>query len=410
MQRPPTVRFSHSAAPEGGGVISETPTSLGFLLAATLRDLGLRLDSDRPVPGDTVVRLAPIRAHLNGHELEEPLKLLATAVGPDGDMLSEDVTTACRRVTTWAATNGLPVAQREFTQVVARLNPDDLGAALDAARLTRDAGDHPGGERWFRHVITRARRVADWKSYAWAYIGLGVLYHRAGNHPAAQVVLHRARRAAHRHGLMPEAGSAHHHLFTLAAESGRTADVYAHVEMALRCYGRESERLPSLVHDAGRFWIDMGQYRRALPVLEAVRPLLEPQVNEYTLCSANLAWAAAGAGELGKFEAYEEATVAAVRKRPREEIAAQAYLHLGYALELLGDVTSAEELAERARQLSDTVGARYVRVKAEELLERLAGVEAPQQPGSGSAESPQITRRAQQLAMELAVAVAGRPC
>jgi tetratricopeptide (TPR) repeat protein len=342
--------------------------------------------------------------------LEEPLKLLAQAVGPDRDEVLEGVTTACRRVKSWAAGQNLLAVQREFAHVIARINPDDLAAALEAARLTRDAGDHPRGERWFRYVIARARKVDDWKSYAWAYIGLGVLYHRAGNHPGAVVVLHRARRAAYRHGLMPEAGSAHHHLFTLAAESGRVADVYTHVEMALRCYGRESERLPSLVHDAGRFWIDVGQYRRALPVLEAVCPLLEPHVNEYTLCRANLAWAAAGAGDLGKFEAYEEATVAAVRKRPREEVAAQAYLHLGYALELLRDTESARELAERARLLSEGVGAVYVRMKSEELLERLAGAEAPQQPDrAASAESPQITRRAQQLARELAGAVGEGP-
>lgn len=402
--RQQSVVFPHGSRPEGAAVVEECPTALGFLLAAAIRDLSLRMESDQAVPGGAEVRLAAIRTHIPGHDLADQLLRLARLVADGNPFDSQSAAVACREVKDWASARAIRPVQREFAHLLARLVPDDLSAALEAGRLIRDSGDHAGGEIWFREVIVRARRLGDWSSYVWGYMGLGVLYHTAGNHPAASVVFHRARRTAHRHGLLSEAGSAHHHLFTLAAEGGRTGDVYLHLEAAFQCYGRQSPRLPSLVHDAARFWIDTGNFKLALPVLEAVCPILEPHVNEYTLCRANLAWAAAGVGDLVKYEAYEEAAVAAVRKRPREEIAAEAYLHLGYALELLGHSDSAEGMAGRARELSVAAGALYVRVKVDELLERLCGTER-QQLEPRPTETSQLSRRAQRLARELAGAV-----
>ena len=387
-------------------MVADVRSALGFLLAAAIRDVGYFVDCGCTPPGDVETRVAAIRAHLSGHRLAASLIDLSSSLGPEPDL--QAATIAGLEVKRWAEDSGKLTTARIFAQGLARLNPDDLSYALDAARLSRDTGEMPVAESWFRRIISRARTARDWYSYAWGFIGLGVLYHRVGNHPAAVVVFHRARRASVRRKISSALAAAHHHLFTLAAESGRFSEVYPHLEAAFQAYGAESDRLPALAHDAARFWIEMHRFDRALPVLEAVCPLLEPRINEYTLCRANLAWAAAGAGDMRKFETFEQATLGAIGRRPHDDIAAQAYLHLAYALEVLRDPRGALSLGRVALELSTRSGSMYVREKTEELLGRLGrSSEAPQPASSVGPEPPKVALRGQRFAEFLVSALGG---
>lgn len=400
-------RFPLGASAEGGGVLAEFPSPLGVLLASAIRDLGMLMDEGAPVPGGTAARVAAIQGHLGATEVAEPLIVIARSVAGDVEWDLSKVTHACRRIASWAAQAGARATHSEFVRVTARLDPADLEVALEAARLSRDYGDPASAELWFRHVIKRGRVSEQWKSYVWAYIGMGVLYLRAGNTPAAEVVLSRATRAAHRHHLVSEAGSAHHHLFNITAEAGRLKEAYYHAETALRCYGENHDRLRHLSHDAGRFWIEIGEFARAVPVLAAVLPAFEADPDERTRCRANLAWAAGGAGDLTLFERTVGDTIVAVTRGARTEIAAEAHLHLGYGWELLGRFDAAERMAKQAGLLARSVGAVKIREKADELLERIQGIKPLQQAGRRAAEAPKIARRGQLLASELAALWAG---
>lgn len=400
-------RFPLAASAEGGGILADFPSPLGVLLASAIRDLGMLLDQGAPVPGGSTARLAAIRRHLGTEDVVEPLLVIARSVAGDVAWDLPDVTRACRQIASWAAQAGARHTHSGFVRVSARLNPADLEVVLEAARLSRDLGDSAVAELWFRHVIKRGRVSEQWKSYVWAYIGMGVLYLRAGNTPAAEVVLNRATRAAHRHRLVSEAGSAHHHLFNITAEAGRLKEAYYHAETALRCYGENHDRLRHLSHDAGRFWIQIGEFARAVPVLAAVLPAFEGDPDERTRCRANLAWAAGGAGDLSLFERTVGDTIVATTRGARTEIAAEAHLHLGYGWELLGRFDAAERMARQASVLSAAVDAVKIREKADELLERIHAMKPLQQAGRRAAEAPKIARRGQLLASELAALWAG---
>ncbi len=395
-------RFPLIAAAEGGRVVEEFPSSLGFLLASALRDIGTREGQRGPLPGGSAARVGALRAHLADHVVVEPLTAIAHCVCGEREWNRTEVHLACRTIAAWAARAGARHTHAEFARISAVLEPDDLESVLEAARLSRDLGDAASAELWFRHVIKRGRSGGDWRSYTWAFIGLGVLYLRAGNTPAAEVVLQRARRAAQRHKLRSEAGSAHHHLFTITAESGRLAEAYTHAEAALKFYGGHHDRLRHLSHDAGRFWIQIGEFARAVPVLQAVQPAFEEEPDERTRCRANLAWAAGGAGDLTLFQQMVGETMLAVARGARAEIAAEAHLHLGYGWELLGQFEAAERLAEHARAVSESVGAVKIREKADELLERLHSVKPPQHADRRVFEAPKVAKRGQVLAAELA--------
>jgi tetratricopeptide (TPR) repeat protein len=400
-------RFPLGASAEGRGILEDFPSSLGVLLASAIRDLGMRVEQGAPVPGSAAARLAAIRGHLGEQEVVAPLIVIARSVAGELTWDVSEVTRACRQIAEWAAHAGARRTHFEFVRVSARLYPGDLEVVLEAARLSRDLGDSASAELWFRHVIRRGRASEQWKSYVWAYIGMGVLYLRAGNTPAAEVVLHRATRVAHRHRLVSEAGSAHHHLFNITAEAGRLKEAYYHAETALRCYGENHDRLRHLSHDAGRFWIAIGEFARAVPVLAAVLPAFEADPDERTRCRANLAWAAGGAGDVPLFERTVGDTIVAVTRGARTEIAAEAHLHLGYGWELLGRFDAAERMANQARVLSASVGAVKIQEKADELLERVQSMKPLQQAGRRAAEAPKIARRGQLLASELAALWAG---
>jgi tetratricopeptide (TPR) repeat protein len=397
-------RFPLIAAAEGGRVVEEFPGSLGFLLASALRDIGAREAQRSPVPGGLAPRVGALRAHLAEHVVLEHLTVIAKCVCGEGEWNRAEVHLACRSIAAWAATAGARHTHAEFARISAVVQPDNLETVLEAARVSRDLGDSASAELWFRHVIKRSRSGGDWRSYTWAFIGLGVLYLRSGNTPAAEVVLQRATRAAQRHKLRSEAGSAHHHLFTITAEAGRLAEAYTHAEAALRFYGRHHDRLRHLSHDAGRFWIQIGEFARAVPVLQAIQPAFEEEPDERTRCRANLAWAAGGAGDITLFERMVGETLLAVTRGARAEIAAEAHLHLAYGWELLGQFEAARRLAEHAHAVSESVGAVKIREKADELLERLHSLK-PLHQVRRVVEAPNVAQRGQFLAAQLSAAL-----
>jgi tetratricopeptide (TPR) repeat protein len=315
---------------------------------------------------------------------------------------------ACLSIASWAEEAGKPATKLAFTQAAALLSPDDPKLALEVAKLARDTGEHARAESWFRHTVHLARKT-DWTSYVWAYVGLGVLYIRTGNLPAATAVMQRALRTAERHRLVWLIGVAHHHLFHLTTETGDIPAAYRHVHAALDSY-RESggAGLPDLAADVGRFWMHIGKPGRALPVFESsLGALRNPNVR--AMVSANSAWAAALIHDRATYERIRDRTLDLIGAGVGRERLDEAFTILGYADLEMAELERAIESAEQALRLADATGNVEVRVRAEDVQNRASSARDPvAEPShlSHLAEGEIVTRQAEHLAGDFLRALA----
>ncbi|HEX8671298.1 MAG TPA: tetratricopeptide repeat protein [Longimicrobium sp.] len=270
-------------------------------------------------------------------------------------------------------------------------------------RLARDQGQHARSESWFRHAV-RVSRGTDWASYAWAYIGLGVLYIRTGNRPGAEALLGRALRTARRRRLGPVAGTAHHHLFHLATEAGRLREGYEHARAALEAYGADHTQIPALVHDVGRYWLHLGEHARAVPLFESVLGVV-PTANDRALAAGNLARALAGAGLRERYEAAREMAVENAGRAHGTYRLAHAYEALAHADLSVGEWARAERSACVALELASATGDVEVQLIAEGQVAaaRSAKAEAVSRTVK---EAPAAVRQARLLADDLVRVIA----
>lgn len=273
---------------------------------------------------------------------------------------------ACRLVMKWAEQEGCPATRLAFTQAAAFLDPANPPLALEVGRLARELGEHARAESWFRHAI-HLSRAADRETYVWAYVGLGTLYIRAGNLPAATHVMTRALRAAERNRLRPLAGVAHHHMFHLTTESGRITDAYRHVRAAFDYYDAGHPRLPYLFSDVGRFWLHIGQAHRAIPLFEFAIAHLLQKANERAMVSGNSTWAAAECADLDRYESFRSRTLTLINAADHRAHLEDAWFGIAYADLLLGQWERALTSAANAASVASAVGNADTRFRAEEL-------------------------------------------
>jgi hypothetical protein len=354
-------------------VLAELPDAAGVLLWGALRDFMLWVETPAAhraglfAAGAGELRRSELTASAPVPELWAPLLTLAQLADAPEKADSGRMVYAVRSIARWAERAGAPVTRLAFTRAAARARPHDAPLALEAGRVARDLVQHAEAEGWFRRGI-RVARGRDWESYAWGFIGLGVLYIRAGNFPAGRAVMGRALRAANRRRLPAIAGAAHHHLFVLGVEAGRMEEAYAHAREAVSAYGDGHPRLPALAHDLGCFWTEQGRFGRALSIFRASLPFFPgPAPRLLALC--NFARAAAGAGERAAYaEARAEATALAALPRCAE-VAAEALLVLAQGDASLGEWAAAEDAARRALEVAVTRGEARTRLGAEAHLE-----------------------------------------
>jgi tetratricopeptide (TPR) repeat protein len=306
---------------------------------------------------------------------------------------------ACRGVAGWAAEVGAPATRLAFLQSAALASPGDASLACEVGRIARDLGDHARGESWFRHAVRIARKD-DWTSYVWSYVGLGVLYIRTGNLPAARAVMMRALRTARRHRLEELAGVAHHHLFHLTTEAGRLSDAYEHAWAALEAYGPDHARLPMLASDVGRFWLHVGAYERAYGVFTKTLLTL-PKPNDQAMVSALRTWAAAGSGDSTRYATSRAETAELLLTVDGRELLEDTYTALAYADLAQCQWESARMAAAEAIRLATASGNNEARIRAEDLLTLAVGNQSPEGPHARAApESPAVAQQGERLAGE----------
>lgn len=420
--RPTRSRPSFLAAPpiihgdagsEGGEILQEVGGPLGLLLAGALRDVMLwaetpvaeraALFSDR----GSRLREEQLRAAASEPGLWVPLSALALLTGKPREVDLARLVLACRRIASWADSRGRPGTRLAFVQAAALLQPQDAALATEVARLARDRGESARAESWFRHAVRLARN-RDWEAYTWAYVGMGVLYIRCGNRPAAGTVMQRALRTAERHRVPHLLAAVHHHLFHLSTEAGLLRKAYEHARAALDHYGPANPAVFGLVADVGRFWLHVGEAARALPLFTAaVNGITDPNIR--AMVAANEARAAADVGDRGGYEVARRRTMELIKAMVGRSRLEDTYEALAYADLAIGEWDRAADSAQKAFVAARAAGNKELELSAE-ALEHRAHTRASAPVGAGAdarVENPVVARQAERLAAVFAGALAG---
>ena len=368
--RPLPVQLRVEGEWESAAILREIAAPVGVVLFGTIRDVMLWLstiDSAQVFePSAAERRRADLAAVAPPAELATHLSMLVRVC--DAAVGHREVGSACIAVAGWAKEHVHVHTELAYTQAGALAQPDILDYSLETARLARDLAQYRRSETWFRRTIKRARLVRDRSTYVLAYLGLGNLYGRTGNGPAAKSLMELALRSAQRWRLPELAGRAHHDLIRVWAELGDLRRAYEHAREAERLYQSAPDLTVRLAADVGTLWLRAGASERALAIFEAILPKA-PDSGTRAMWAAQVARSAANAGRV---EAYDKARDRAVRaianSRDRwrnadaEWILALADLHLGRW-------DSAASAAESALCTATAISAAETQIGAERTLE-----------------------------------------
>ena len=392
---------------EGGGIIREIPSPVGVFLFGTLRDVMLwlllppqRLDQAFRSGASDLRRKALSRIAAPA-DLAEHLSVLIQIC--DGNIKRTEVGTACISVASWANACGAAHTELAYTQAGAVAEPTALAHSLKTAKLARDLAQYPRAETWFRRTIKLSRLAKDRSTYVYAYLGLGALYTRIGNGPAAKAVFERALKSAMRWRLRELAGAAHHDLFHVFADLGDLRRAYDHARNAQINYGGAQHYLTRLAGDIATLWLRVGAGRRAFPIFEAIIPLT-PDIGLRAVWSAQLVRCAAVSGLGQSYERVRMLALAAISTSHDPWRRAEAEAILALADLGMGEWDRAASVAESALLLATRLGATEVQMYAERAV---ADARAHRREGAtvDSVEPPGLARIADSLAGSLREAV-----
>ena len=398
---------------EGGAIVRELSTSVGQYLFGTLRDvmLWLVLPPQRRHEAFSLGAIAPRLTELSRSgapaDLSQHLTDLLRVCG--GEITMDELAKSCLGVADWARTFGLLHTELAYRQAAALALPRDPALSLTTARLARDLLEHRRAETWFRGTIKLARLQKDWTIYIRAHLGLGTMYGRLGNGPAAKAVTERALRTAERWRLRQLAGEAHHDLFHVWADLGDERRAMEHAWSAHALYGKSQPHHCRLAADFGVYSVKNGAPRRAVPLFQSLLPKM-PEVTATAMLLAHLAQAAAQSDQRTLYATVRAQFLRADSAVKDEWRRAECHLHLAYADVAMSEWERARSSAQISASLAAHVGAAEVEMKAEEILSRAASVGTTDSPPPTllqREETPGLSRLADSLAAALCQAVAG---
>lgn len=407
---PPLTRDSAESFP-GSVILDEVAGAEGVLLWEALRStllwLGVRSASRKRLflSGARMARAAHLSATAPEPAIVAPLQGLAQVLSEPDVVAPADVAKACREISEWADRGGRPSTALAFMQTAALADSQDAEAAYLTGRLGRLAAENARAECWFWEAVARSHRSGDPASRALSFIGLGNLYRQVGKLPSARRYQARALLVARRNGLPQIAGMASHDLFVLAGErdgeSDNAREAEEHAINALRWYGKGHRRLPSLAHDLAVFWMNRGQFARALPVLRAVQPHIQ-EAREGLLTLGSIARASGAVGDRETFDQVWdelEGVLHGVEAPPERTVAAlgSVLLALAQGAESLGEWDRADQAAACALKVAAQRGEAEVTIWAEAVRDsarsgRAGAMRARPRPESLGSEEDGIVR------------------
>ncbi|MCA1788523.1 MAG: hypothetical protein LC667_01340 [Thioalkalivibrio sp.] len=199
-------------------------------------------------------------------------------------------------------------------------------------------------------------------------LSLGTTYAARGDAPRARRHYLRGRAEARRHELREDEVIADHELFLLAVETGDHLQAARLAPSAVQGYAALNHpNLPRLAHDVGRFWLLLGDFCNAIPVIDAVLPHIK-RPSEQMIVWGNLARAAGGVGNSELFErAWREVESLAAESGTGEH-AARCMLGISLGAAALERWTTAKEMGGRALDLAVKRGEHRVVFEAEAHL------------------------------------------
>ncbi|MBW3571711.1 MAG: tetratricopeptide repeat protein [Gemmatimonadetes bacterium] len=383
------ARRSYLAAPpllsesepfEGAALLREHPGALGAVLWKSLRDVSAwtaAAADERAAlfPADAAdARAGEVAGAAAEPELWAPLLVVQRLLAAPDDVDHPRLVHACRAIARWGERRGFTAVQLAFVQAAACLAPEHPRLAYSVGRLSRDRGEYARAESWLRTSI-RLARGTDWHTYALAYLSLGTLYQQLGNLPAARAVTMRGYRTSVRRRVRPLQGVALHNLFTITSEMLDFERAQQFALAASRRYGPNHPRFPMLVHDIGLFWIQQGCFSRATMVLQSVLPCFDLATDQ-VLVLANLARAAAGAGNRELYERSYAESLALLPDAPSPERIAQVWINLARAAASACDHDRAQAAAETALRVAGPLHLGQIRLEVEVLIDEIVAARA----------------------------------
>lgn len=390
----------------GGAILRELNTPVGVALFDTYRDLMLWL-----------LLAPPHRSRAFGVDAHEPrtVELDTVAVPPElapslrtlseiyrGTISGPDVSSACFGVAGWAELAGAHHTRLEYTQAAALAEPQNAAYSLSTAEHARSVGQFPRAESWFRRTIKLARVTEDHGIYVRGYLGLGTIYQRTGNGPAAKATIERALRNARRWRLRHLTGIAHHDLIEVFSDKGDLRRAYEHARAAEQHYDSPVYRA-RLAADVAVLWVRVGATQRAAAVFETILPHA-PNEGIRAVWSAWLARSAAACGSVEKYEAARERVFVAVTRSGDPMRNAEAAIITAWSDLALGAWERAASAAALALREGSRIGAAEVVLAAERAMED-AAEKRYQDAQAGVIEPPALARLADGLAGTLQEAV-----
>lgn len=373
---PPPIIKSGGGVFNGFVVLEELTDETGVLLWQSFRSVMLWASapleerSSMFLPGAMQARTSSLQTEALDAALRQPLGVLAGVLDGAAPPPAESLADACRAVSGWAEAQGKLGTALAFMQATALVLPSDSGTAYLTGRLARRRAEYARAESWFYEAISRALENRDWRFYALAFVGLGNLHIQRGNYPAGERCHTRALRIARKHGLREIQGIASHDLFVVTMGTDRVSEAEAFATDALHFYGAGHPRLPYLAYDLACFWVDHGQFARALPVFRAVLPHVR-QRRERLLTLGAIGRASGVLGDRNGFDAAWNQIWTAVQEEAVPEGCAQALSALAEGAASLQDWERADQAASLALEIAEQRQETQAQFRADAVRQRV---------------------------------------
>jgi tetratricopeptide (TPR) repeat protein len=294
------------------------------------------------------------RSHVGTSTVPDSAADVATAfrtlnrlVTQPAEVSTARIADACTTISHWAAANAFPETAVWYAELAALAEPGNPQRAWLVGRALRQNHHYERSRQWLERTVGLARRLGNRSVQGAAYLSLGNLEFHIGNHRTARRWWTTAWRLARKYHL-DHAAPARHHLMRLCMIQGKFLEAEEHAAAAFELYDPADASFPGFAHDAAQLWSWQAYFGLAVAVFQAVMPLLTPK--EQFIAAANLARAAAGAGDRARFlDAWEE-----VEKRVsvRNEYVAEGLASVAEGAQFLGLTARAAELAKRAEAIA----------------------------------------------------------
>lgn len=307
---------------EGSRMLDEIGDGSGVVLFRLLRLLLAWVR--RPVPGAGPFGAAAfddLAAHVEEvslpQEVRQAFAAITTEIRAWHAADPRPVSDGCSTVQAWACRAGWGQTGITFGVAAALANPEDPRKAWIAGKLVRDSGQWREGDLWLRRAEGVARWIGDHETQVLALNSRGNLHHFRGASAEAERYLTQALRLARRRGLRARESEVTHDLFIVRMARGAFEEAEELAGRALALYGAEHPILPKLAHDTAQIWLHSEKYDLAIPVLNALSPLIHSPDRPRLL--ASMARAAGAVRDSETFDGVWDAALSEINTSTTEQ-------------------------------------------------------------------------------------------